>query len=90
MFKKAPIGNQTKVIRITAPVHGEFEPMKATLAGQSLPQSEARSPLPSHTLKLPKNILELDEIFTAHILIKTKGSVSFKAYLLRLTQPLVH
>ena len=71
-------------------MHGEFEPMKATLAFQSLPQGGVRSPLTSHMLKLPKNILELDEIFTELILIKTKGSESFKVYLLRLTQPLVH
>lgn len=72
-------------------MHGEFEPMKATLACQSLPQGEVRSLLTSHMPKLPKSVLELDEIFTELILIfKTKCSESFKVYLLRLTQPLVH
>jgi hypothetical protein len=84
-------GDYITVRRITAPAHGEFEPTKVNLAYQSLPQSGARSPPPSHTPKQPNIILELDEFFLACILlIKTKISVSFKVYLLRLTQPLVH
>lgn len=84
-------GDYITVIRITAPVHGEFEPMKANLAYQSLPRSGARSQPPSHTPKQPNIIQELDEAFLPCVLlIKMISSISFKAYLLRLTQPLVH
>lgn len=40
-----------------APVHGESELMKATLAYQSQPQAWARSVLPSHKPTQPKIFL---------------------------------
>ncbi len=49
-------------------MHGEFEPLKVNLAYQSLPQSGARFPLPSHMPQQPNIVLELDEVFVACIL----------------------
>lgn len=61
--QETEIPNQ-RIIKITAPVHGGFEPVKVNLVYQSLPQGGVRFQLPSHKPKLPKmfkNFMKLTE-----------------------------